>query len=123
MSDGPNTKAKPMQSKTLGRKAALAHSPIHKHPKIEPSNPSLGQHIQKVGRVRKVHVDVCRPMCEQKVGVVKACDIGYRRCIVSPWVPGRRSHESFREHGVLVHNVNAGISHEVCKGGRGKTIE
>ena len=76
-----------------------------------------------MSRVRKVHVNVRRSVCEQKVGIVEACDIGYRRSIVSPWVPGRRSHESFREHRVWVHNANAGTPRGVRRGEGGGTIE
>ena len=113
---------KPIQGKTLRRKVALAHSPIHKHPKIEPSNPSLSQHIQKMSRVREVRIDICCPVCEQKVSVVETRDVGYRRCIVSPWVPGRRPHESFREHRVCMHNVNAGNPPRCAKRVRGRRL-
>lgn len=67
-----------MQKETLGRKVAFAHSPIYKHSKIESPNPSLGQHIQKVSRVREVHVNIRRAMYKQEVSVVEACDVGYR---------------------------------------------
>lgn len=71
-----------VQNESLGQGYSLAHSPIYKHPKIEPPNPSVGQQVQEMSRVREVGVNVRRPVGEQEVDVIEARDIRYCRCIV-----------------------------------------
>ena len=62
-------------------------------------------------------------MYEQEVGVLEACDVGYRRRDVTPRVLGWGSHEPFREHRVWGRNANIGVPDGVRGKGRGWSNE
>jgi hypothetical protein len=69
--------------------------PVSEHPEPEVPYVRLGEHVEEVRRIRKVHVVVAAPMCEEIVDVVERRHVRDGRIDVPARVQRRQVHVAF----------------------------